>query len=534
MRRIFSLSQIVQPGSLIEVPGCAFYELRWSDDRVCWTSWNAPETWQKVSPGLDEGVWMQIRASESIGRILIDKIAAQFEVRFENPDSILSPCECSSLFNPYEGLECAISLEQNLTDNIICMFGIPIYYFKTDPQAESADTTFKEWGLHGVTGIKRLKLMLTDGEMPSSNPNLSEIDFGWQADWSGLEISKSQFATAFGDNAFPHNNDFIYIPLQNRMWQVNSAYDEKKEGLMWKSATWKLALSKFENRTSTAGLEDIIDKFNQKTYESVFGETERIEQHSETSYDQLREPLIAADNLTQIFETDAQRSAFDMRNIEIETLDSQHLICHNNTIVARNMYRLKKNEAQIVYQGKYSGHSGLLSLILRLPGGLRENDESSVLLQCGPIRLEIGYETLSARYLIGSTQDSLGEYLDPNQTYLIYYIWNRGTHLDELHILRHIRRTDFPRSMVPATQYYFSEYSSLSGPYCPDYSQGEQISAEIILSGLSRIEISNIKYYKQIPQNVLPEVLRYSTTSPDCVLNDLARPLNTGLGFTPH
>ena len=32
--------------------------------------------------------------------------------------------------------------------------------------------------------------------------------------------------------------------MMNRMWDVNAAYDEKNEGLMWRSTTWKLQLVK--------------------------------------------------------------------------------------------------------------------------------------------------------------------------------------------------------------------------------------------------------------------------------------------------
>ena len=140
------------------------------------------------------------------------------------------------------------------------MLGIPIYYIKVAPDLDTADYTFKEYALHNVESIKQIKLMIPDGEMPSSNPKLTEFDFDWETDWE-VEISKTQFAAAFGDEAFPKQRDFIYIPMMKRMWEVNSAYDEKKDGLMWRSTTWKLALVKYNESTNVSTNEwgDVID-----------------------------------------------------------------------------------------------------------------------------------------------------------------------------------------------------------------------------------------------------------------------------------
>ena len=141
-------------------------------------------------------------------------------------------CGDPNLYQPYNNLDCALLLQQQLADSIICMFGIPIYYFRTVPREDTADYTFKEFTLRDVVAVKQLKLMIQDGQMPSSNPKLTDFDFDWETDWE-TELSKTQFAKAFGDNAFPKSNDFLYIPMMKRMWEVNAAYDEKNEGLMW-------------------------------------------------------------------------------------------------------------------------------------------------------------------------------------------------------------------------------------------------------------------------------------------------------------
>ena len=101
----------------------------------------------------------------------------------------------------------------------------------------------------GVEAVKQIKLMVQDGMMPSSKPEFSEFGFDFSTDWE-TEISKSVFASAFGNTAKPMEGDLIYIPMMKRMWMVNGAYEEKNEGFMWQSSTFKVALVKYEDKGS--------------------------------------------------------------------------------------------------------------------------------------------------------------------------------------------------------------------------------------------------------------------------------------------
>lgn len=123
-----------------------------------------------------------------------------------------------------------MSLVQLLTESVSCMIGIPIYYFKLSANAKSKDITFKEYALMDVESVKQIKLIISDGQMPSSKPEFNDWGIDWQSDWE-TEISKSAFATAFGPTAQPLEGDLIYIPMMKRMWMVNEAYEEKKKHL---------------------------------------------------------------------------------------------------------------------------------------------------------------------------------------------------------------------------------------------------------------------------------------------------------------
>ena len=188
--------------------------------------------------------------------------------------------------------------------------------------------------------------MVPDGEMPSSNPKLTDFDFDWESDWD-VEIGKTQFARAFGDNVFPKQRDLVYIPLMKRLWEVNSAYDEKNEGLMWRPTTWKLAMVKYNEKTnvSQGDFESLIDGWTINTYENTFEEREHNEQERLTTENQITEPSFAAnaqyENITM---SDAVRQEYT--KFECRVIDNP--IYHKSAVVARNLYTFER-DGEVIY-----------------------------------------------------------------------------------------------------------------------------------------------------------------------------------------
>ena len=63
-----------------------------------------------------------------------------------------------------------------------------------------------------VESVKQIKLIVNEGQMPSSKPEFSDFGLDWQTDWE-TEISKTMFATAFGITAQPMEGDLISFDL---------------------------------------------------------------------------------------------------------------------------------------------------------------------------------------------------------------------------------------------------------------------------------------------------------------------------------
>lgn len=502
-------------------------QFSWSTDSVCWTNWVSYLDYQRICQNIESDFYLRIKFRNSFKEVYVnDSISTCYSICIDSTNPFLQNfCGNTNLFQPYSNLDCALLLQQQLADSIVCMFGIPVYYFRVDPRRESMDYTFKEFTMHDVVDVKQIKLMLEDGQMPSSNPKLNDFDFDWETDWE-TEISKTQFAQAFGDTAYPSSNDFLYIPMMKRMWEVNAAYDEKNEGLLWRPTTWKLQLVKYNDAKNVISddFDNVIDNWIVNTYDDKFGQFERVEQERQVGGSQVDQPRFAATNLYNIFMEDSIRKQYTKNDITI--IDK--IYCHSSNIIARNLYKFKNDNGCIVYQNGVCGSSGMMSFILEtedIPSkGLNKD-----IINFGPININLSYDKTGYHISCGE----LKTYLDKFTTYLIIYRWSKDNYTTELNIYKHTHDQDIPVYKLRPEMYYFdieNPVCELTGNYNLDYEldspQPCQIHAYPAL-------LSNIKLYNRYMslEESIKESIKYTTKDERCVINDLARPINSGHGY---
>lgn len=474
----------------------------------------------------------------------------------------------ASCIDPYANLDCAILLQQQLSDQVICMLGIPIYYFRVDPIESSRDIVFKEYTMHNVVSVKQIKLMLQDGVLPSSNHKLTEFDFDWEIDWE-VEISKTQFYTAFGDSAFPKANDFIYVPMMKRMWTVNSAYDERADMLMWRSTTFKLALVKYSDSYNVVNPEGFdIDNFlsDMKVYNPELPEFDLDIANKKSGYSQIKAPGNKPDsnNLT-LYKTDALRYSID-RNIKIET----EIVCNSNNIIARNYYGLpklgnnnlpgitgEKNTPSIIYKPinfSYKKGDKLVLSVLLLIYREGPNSVNSPLLDFGIGIGEITQEPGLSLSIFDNTEGDAGTYSIGNHLvyadnlqygvhYIVEYIIDKftGNRL-ELNIYQQLYPNNRPLYTIRPEHKYFEKCTqpgtSITVPYNPDLDILFENKNGIVMQPVLYIPDNKLRVYKMAlfcgkgNSNTSDFLNKYTTDSGECMLNDLSRPITTSeVGF---
>lgn len=479
----------------------------------------------------------------------------------------------ANCIDPYANLDCAILLQQQLSDQVICMLGIPIYYFRVDPIESSRDIVFKEYTMHNVVSVKQIKLMLQDGVLPSSNHKLTEFDFDWEIDWE-VEISKTQFYTVFGDKAFPKANDFIYVPMMKRMWTVNSAYDERADMLMWRSTTFKLALVKYSDSYNVVNPEGFdIDNFltDMNIYNPELPEFDLDMANKKSGYSQIKAPGNKPDsNNLVLYKTDALRYSID-RNIKIET----EIVCNSNNIIARNYYGLHKlgnnnlpgitgeiNIPSIIYKplnfSYKKGDKSVFSVLLLI---YREgpNSVNSPLLDFGIGKINEPGLSLS---IFDNTEGDAGTYSIGNHLiyadvlqygtyYIVEYIIDKftGNRL-ELNIYQQLYPNNRPLYTIRPEHKYFEKCTqpgtSITVPYNQDLDilfKKEPSKNSITIQPILYIPDNKLRIYKMAinwwknplanGDNYTKEFLnKYTTDSGECMLNDLSRPITTSeVGF---
>lgn len=493
----------------------------WSFDGVCWTGWKTKNEYDGECRDNDSDFYLRITISDSLDTVEYDghPVSCYSLSIAEGTGFNIELCDSPNLFQPYQNLDCALLLQQQLSDVVCCTFGIPCYYFFVSPDTETADYTFKEYVMHNIVSVKQLKLMISDGMMPSSTPKLSDYDFDWDIDWE-TEISKTQFANAFGDTSIPKERDFIYIPMMQRMWQVNSAYEEKKDGLMWRSTTWKLALTKYQDLTNynASDWDDLISDLVDKTYDNTFFQKESNEQARQSGATQMDQPLRPYRNMADISIQDAIRKSYTPQAVEV----IDRICCHHNNVVARNFYNFIREEGTIVYQPGICGDQGWMSFIICTPPRRTESMETCV-LEAGSIRMSVAYDTKDCKYYIGLGDGTDPLPMRPSSTYLVIFAWDAAQDKMELETYVSEHRMDIPVYLLRPESWWFEKSNSWTTHLNHDYIQEQP--GECVLHAYP-MPMTNIKVFNTYmpSERRLAESLKYSTVDDRCVMNDLARP----------
>lgn len=530
----------------------------WSSDGLCWTNWVSYPQYLQLAKSVDTDFYLRILIFGSAGVLKIGGLATDcYTICLDNSNQfLLDFCSSPNLFDPYAGLDCALQLQQQLSDTVICMLGIPAYYFKVSPDADTADWTFKEYVLHSVESVKYIKLMCQDGALPSSRPQMTEFDFDWENDWE-VEMSKTSFAAAFGDTAFPKQRDMVYVPMMKRMYEVNSAYDEKNEGLMWRSTTWKLALVKYNDKdnVSHGSYEELIDTLVENQYMEILKPVEENEQYRESGAEQTIQPKFAATNLYNVFVSDGIRLEYTPDQIEI--LDKQ--VNHGSAVVCRNLYIGKTADSLVSYQKPYCGSDGTILLEISVPSALEiykfldlpETGDypmvyntlvtaGEIYIGCG-VQIEKDTERVQPKTKFSGTamlvfnDMSVAIEIDPVETknYILAAKWKQSNFVTEFQVFENLCKTKDAIGRLKPSNWYFDftrPVEENSNSYNSDYSTscGVQVHLSPYPVRIGYMKLFN-RYLDQ--KETAVEAAKYSTTTDTCIINDLARPIYGDRGY---
>lgn len=250
------------------------------------------------------------------------------------------PADINSLFNPALALS-ALQTYNNLNAAANQMFGIEAVWFRAVPQQRSKDVIFQEYTLSCVDDKPIcVKVMIGPNGFPDSKYQFDLMGLEYEVP-TQIEIDKKYWESIVGFGSAPQKKDIVYLPLPNKLYQVESSY--LKRGFLEQETTWIVNLRKYQTEASRRegdALKETIDKYTVGEAE-LFGEA------------------IAA-NIEKLTDK-KQMSAFNSTSRDLfKSLDPDLKIKNYNLdihgiIAAQSIYDMKSSDSSIVVKYINSG-----------------------------------------------------------------------------------------------------------------------------------------------------------------------------------
>jgi hypothetical protein len=233
-------------------------------------------------------------------------------------------CTDDSLFKPYSQFKTQQTYIQlaNIVKNI---FGHEVNYFRTEPDTRTKDVILMEYSLHNVVDQQSLKILVPDNEFPQESTTKYDI-FGMEFEDFEIHITQQEFQEVFGFGTRPRSRDYMYIPLINKMYTINSVAlgDRFNEEITY----WKVMLTKYQNDTSV-----IKNEFETVT-DDLFTDVDEV------FGTEIRDDIIKTTK-PEIFQTVSTSYRDGIRDLTSIFLDIKDYDLKNRwTVVSKNYYDL--------------------------------------------------------------------------------------------------------------------------------------------------------------------------------------------------
>ena len=253
-------------------------------------------------------------------------------------------CNPTNQFNPY-ALTKSVKIYKQLVNIVNGIFGHQVTYFKTEPDARTSDVILMEYSLHNVTDKQTIKILVPDNEFPTE-AHTYDI-FGIELEDFEIHITAEEFETHFGAGKYPRNKDYMFIPIINKMYEINSVAlaDEFNRSHSY----WKVKLVKYQDRGDV-----IKGQFDDDTDVLITGIEEVFGERIQDEYKKNLKP--------EIFQTVASTHTDGIRTFVDRQLGIVDYALKNRwTVVSKNYYNFSNmalNDSAVVYDAQSEVKSG--------------------------------------------------------------------------------------------------------------------------------------------------------------------------------
>jgi hypothetical protein len=255
---------------------------------------------------------------------------------------IFEDCCDDNRFNPYN-LGKASEIYNQLSTVVSNIFGHCVRYFRLEEFPNSRDVILKEFSLYKGKEVKDLKIMVPDNELPTRELAFTQMNID-MPDSFEIHIVKAEFERVFGSKKRPKENDYLWFPLTDRVYEVNSI--ALPDDFMFAASYYRVNLVIHQERSN----QDYTD--NTDMYEEIdsleMSQDEMFGTEIDNEYKKIRKNIQY--NTIGLGDDDSVRSGLS-KNLVIEN----SLLRNNFTVVSKHYYDLSSvtdNETSIVYRNK--------------------------------------------------------------------------------------------------------------------------------------------------------------------------------------
>jgi hypothetical protein len=225
------------------------------------------------------------------------------------------------------------------------IFGHQVTYFKKEPDARTTDVILMEYSLHNVVDKQTIKILVPDNEFPTES-HTYDI-FGIELEDFEIHITAEEFETHFGAGKYPRNKDYMFIPIINKMYEINSVSlaDEFNRSHSY----WKVKLVKYQDRGDV-----IKGQFDDDTDVLITGIEEIFGERIQDEYKKNLKPEIFQTVIST--HTDGIRTFVDQK---LRIID--YALKNRWTVVSKNYYdfsNMTTGDSAVIYEAQSELKSG--------------------------------------------------------------------------------------------------------------------------------------------------------------------------------
>lgn len=226
-------------------------------------------------------------------------ISGAFPQRNLTPLSTITPN--NEVFN-YNNILASVQTYNSLNYITNLMLGIETRWFRAIPEYASKDVIFLEYTLSSVDPDPIcVKVVVPNGQFPDAKNNYDLMGLEYEIPLE-VQVDFKYWNDTVSEGTMPQKGDIVYIPLSNKLYEVNSSSEVR--GFMEQITGYKCNLVKYQPTASRTfnideetgmSLNDTLSKYTMGI-ESVFGEEIKDDIEKLTSDKQLSPYLNTSKN----------------------------------------------------------------------------------------------------------------------------------------------------------------------------------------------------------------------------------------------